>query len=176
MITIVGGKMRSPFLYLKNFIGIGLKKVRFLSAFSAGAVQTFDKLHVEIHGKGMISLGSFNQNRGNLYLVADDGELHIGSHCFFNTGTCITAAESVSIGNNCKFGNNVVIVDHDHDFRNETDREFISSKVVIDDDVWVGAGVIILRGTHIGKGAVIGAGSIVKGDIPAGSLIVQKRT
>ncbi|MBR4670017.1 MAG: acyltransferase [Butyrivibrio sp.] len=168
--------MRSPFLYLKNFIGIGFRKARFLSAFSAGAVQTFDKLHVEIYKKGSVRLGSYNQNRGNLYLVADGGDLKIGSHCFFNTGTCITAAQSVTIGDNCKFGNNVVIVDHDHDFRNKTDAEFISSEVVIEDDVWVGAGAVILRGTHIGKGAVIGAGSIIKGKIEPNAIIIQKRS
>ena len=168
--------MRSPFLYFKNFIGIGCRKLRFLSAFSAGAIQTFDKLHIEIYKKGKIKLGSYNQNRGNLYLVADGGELKIGDHCFFNTGTCITAAKSVTIGNNCKFGNNVVIVDHDHDFRNKTDSEFISADVVIEDDVWVGAGAVILRGTHIGKGAVIGAGSIIKGKIDPNAIIIQKRS
>lgn len=167
--------MRSPFLYIKNFIGIGLKKLRFPGRFSAGAIQTFDKLHVEVYKKGEISLGSYNQNRGDLYLVADGGKLTIGDHCFFNTGTCITSVESVKIGNNCKFGNNVVIVDHDHNFRKETSEEFISSEVVIEDNVWVGAGTVILRGSRIGAGAVIGAGSVIKGEISSESVIVQRR-
>lgn len=40
----------------------------------------------------------------------------------------------------------------------------------IDDDVWLGYGVIVLDGVHIGKGAVIGAGSVVNRDIPAGTI------
>lgn len=167
--------MRSPFLYLKNAIGMGFRKLRFGGKFKAGAIQTFDKLHVEIYKKGSISLGSYNQNRGNLYLVADGGHIEIGDHCFFNTGASISSTESVKIGNNCKFGNNLVIVDHDHNFKNETDEEFLSSKVEISDDCWVGANVTILRGTKIGRKSVIGAGCVIKGDIPEGSKIIQKR-
>ncbi len=40
----------------------------------------------------------------------------------------------------------------------------------IEDDVWLGYGVIVLDGVHIGKGAVIGAGSVVKQDVPAGAI------
>ena len=167
--------MRSPFLYIRNVIKMGLVKVRYGGRFSAGAIQTFDRLKVEIYGKGSVKLGSYNQNRGNLYLVADGGRIEIGDHCFFNTGSCVTATESVKIGNGCKFGNNLVIVDHDHNFRKEGDKEFISTPVVIGDDCWVGANVTILRGTTIGKNCVIGAGSVVKGQVPEGSKIIQKR-
>ena len=44
--------------------------------------------------------------------------------------------------------------------------------IYIENDVWLGYGVVVLDGVHIGKGAVIGAGSVVKGDIPAGSIAV----
>jgi acetyltransferase-like isoleucine patch superfamily enzyme len=170
-----GGRMRSPFLYLKNVIRVGLLKLRYGSRFQAGIVQTFEHLHVEVRNKGTISMGNFNQNRGNLYLVAYGGRIEIGNHCFFNTGCCVTSIDSVKIGDNCKFGNNLVIVDHDHNFKNIGDSEFISSPVIIADDCWIGANVTILRGTNIGKGAVIGAGSVVKGNVPEGARIIQKR-
>ena len=167
--------MRSPFLYFKNVIRICAGKIRYGGRFSAGLIQTFDRLHLEVHGKGRIRLGSFNQNRGNLYLVADGGRIEIGDHCFFNTGCCVTSVESVRIGSGCKFGNNLVIVDHDHNFKNDDGPEFISSPVIIGNSNWIGANVTILRGTKIGNGCVIGAGSVVKGDIPDGSRIIQKR-
>ncbi len=167
--------MRSPFLYAKNAVKMALLKIRYGKRFSAGVIQTFDRLHMEIYKKGSVHLGSFNQNRGNLYLVSDGGKIEIGNHCFFNTGSCITSTESVKIGDNCKFGNNLVVVDHDHNFRKEGNDEFISSPVVIGSDCWVGANVTILRGTTIGKGCVIGAGSVVKGCIPDGSKVIQKR-
>ncbi|ADL33319.1 acetyltransferase [Butyrivibrio proteoclasticus B316] len=167
--------MRSPVLYIKNMLGIAARKIRFGSRFSAGAIQTFDHLHTEIYGNGSIKMGSYNQNRGNLYLVAQNGTLEIGNHCFFNTGCCLTALESIKIGDNCKFGNNLVVVDHDHNYKKIGDAEFISSKIVIGNNVWVGANVTILRGTTIGDDCVIGAGCVIKGNIEPKSKIVQKR-
>ncbi len=167
--------MRSPFLYLKNSIVISIKKLRYGGRFSAGVVQSFDKLHVEIHKKGAVRLGSYNQCRGNLYLVADGGKIDIGNHCFFNTGCCVSSTEKVSIGDNCKFGNNLVIVDHDHNFKMIGSEEFVSSPVSIGKNCWIGANVTILRGTHIGNGCVIGAGTVVKGSVPDGVKLFQKR-
>lgn len=167
--------MQSPLLYAKNVIGMLGKMVRHGGKFSAGMIQTFDHLHIEIYGNGKIRLGSYNQNRGNLYLVAQNGTLEIGDHCFFNTGCCLTALDSIKIGNNCKFGNNLVIVDHDHNYKEEMASDFISAPVTIGNNVWVGANVTILRGTSIGDDCVIGAGSVVKGNIEPKSKIVQKR-
>lgn len=167
--------MRSPVLYIKNMLGIAARKIRFGSRFSAGAIQTFDHLHTEIYGNGSIKMGSYNQNRGNLYLVAQNGTLEIGNHCFFNTSCSLTALESIKIGDNCKFGNNLVVVDHDHNYKKIGDAEFISSKIIIGNNVWVGANVTILRGTTIGDDCVIGAGCVIKGNIEPKSKIVQKR-
>jgi acetyltransferase-like isoleucine patch superfamily enzyme len=67
-----------------------------------------------------------------------------------------------------------VIVDHDH-AGSENWGSYVETPVVIGNDVWIGAGAVILRGTTIGDKAVIGAGSIVKGDVPAGCVYYQKR-
>ena len=56
----------------------------------------------------------------------------------------------------------------------KTER-FTVDSVKIGKNVWIGANTIILKGTVIGDGSVIGAGSIVKGIIPPGSILVQKR-
>ena len=45
-------------------------------------------------------------------------------------------------------------------------------KILVEDDAWLGFGVIVLSGVHIGKGAVIGAGSVVTHDVPAGAIAV----
>ena len=52
---------------------------------------------------------------------------------------------------------------------------YVETPVVIGNDVWIGANVVIMRGTTIGDQAVIGAGSIVKGNVPAGKVFYQKR-
>ena len=169
------GEMRSPVKYIKNAIWVVATKIRFGAKFSAGLLQTFDHVHPEIYKKGSIKLGELNQNRGNLYLVADGGHIKIGSHCFFNTGGCVSSTESIVIGDHCKFGNNLVIVDHDHNFKDPKGEEFISSPVIIGKNCWIGANVTILRGTTMGDGCVIGAGSVIKGNLEAGSKVIQKR-
>ncbi len=165
--------MRNPLVYIKNGLWGVLWKLRFGSGLSMGMIQSFDTLHPEIRRGGRIDMGSYNQNRGGLWLVADGGRLRIGSHCFFNTGCCITAMEQVTIGDRCKFGNNLVIVDQDHNYkrRSEQEPEFLTTPVCIGNDVWVGANVTILRGTTIGDHCVIGAGCVVKGDVPAGTVM-----
>ena len=47
--------------------------------------------------------------------------------------------------------------------------------ITVEDDCWIGSNVTILDGVTIGKGSVIGAGTLVTKDIPAGSIVVDKR-
>ncbi|MCR4903605.1 MAG: acyltransferase [Butyrivibrio sp.] len=102
----------------------------------------------------------------------------IGDHCFFNTGSSITSTESITIGSYCKFGNNLVIVDHDHNYKrkSESEPEFIGKPIVIGDNTWVGANVVILKGVTIGNNCVIGAGSIITKDIPDGKKYISGKT
>lgn len=82
----------------------------------------------------------------------------------------------VSIGNNVEIGPNVSIITGEHytmieDRRAHRGHEFTRS-VIIGDDCWIGAGVIILAGVTIGSGCSIGAGSVVKANIPSFSIAV----
>jgi acetyltransferase-like isoleucine patch superfamily enzyme len=54
-------------------------------------------------------------------------------------------------------------------------REFKCSDIIIEDGCWIGAGAIILRGTHIGRNSVIEAGSVIRGKIPPNSLVSTVR-
>ena len=71
----------------------------------------------------------------------------------------------------------MVIYDHDHKFGEDGIRSgYNTAPVMIEKNCWIGAGVIILRGTHIGEGSVIGAGCVVKGEIPPHSLVTADRS
>lgn len=48
----------------------------------------------------------------------------------------------------------------------------LNGPIIIEDDVWLGYGVIVLSGVRIGRGAIIGAGSVVTKDVPAGAIAV----
>ncbi len=110
------------------------------------------------------------------FTVSRGGALKIGSECGFSA-TVIVARERVSIGDRVLVGANSTIVDTDfHPVMAEARREHPTrgaktAPVVIEDDVFIGMGVIILKGSHLQRGCVVGAGSVVSGRFPANSVI-----
>lgn len=133
-------------------------------------VQAFGK-HTELHmdRKARVSLGKASVSRFGLFLRAEGGALSIGDKCFFNTQVSITCLDSITIGDRCQIANNVVIVDHDHDYLAGW-GQYQTAPVSIGNDVWIGANAVILKGSVIGDGAVIAAGSVVKGRVEPKSL------
>lgn len=103
------------------------------------------------------------------------GEIVIGDGCFFNKNCSITSVEKITIGDGCTFANNIVIVDHDHDYKNDL-KKFITSPVKIGNHVWIGANSVILRGVEIGDYSVIAAGSVVRKNVPTHTLYYEKRS
>ena len=91
-------------------------------------------------------------------------------------GTCIHAFNKIIIGNNCLIAANTNIIDgNGHELCMENPENRINTKdngkpIIIEDNVWISANCIILGGTKIGKGAVITAGSVVKGSVPEKSI------
>lgn len=91
------------------------------------------------------------------------------------TGAVIVAQTSVTLGDRVFVGANSTIVDTDfHPLgpraRRADPTAGASHPIVIEDDVFIGMNTIILKGSHIGRGAVIGAGSVVRGQVPAGQI------
>ena len=137
-------------------------------------IQAFGH-HTELKIKnGTARFGKEQITRGNAVFRVEGGELVVGDKCFFNQNVSITCKKNIVIGDRCQIANNVVIVDHDH-AGSENWGSYVETPVVIGNDVWIGANVVIMRGTTIGDKAVIGAGSIVKGNVPAGKVFYQKR-
>ena len=91
-------------------------------------------------------------------------KIEIGDNCGFS-GTVIGGALHIKLGNNVRCGANTMITDsdwHSDDYRTGEDKP-----VIIDDNVWLGYGVKVLKGVHIGENSLIGACSVVTRDIPA---------
>ncbi len=131
---------------------------------------------VHIGGKdARFIIGTKCVSRRNMSVRVENGILSIGDKCFFNSQTDITCTDHITIGNNCQFGQNVVIVDHDHNIHHAGEKPLISSPISIGNNVWVGADCVILRGVTIGDNAVIAAGSVIHDDIPADFVVYQKR-
>lgn len=97
-----------------------------------------------------------------------------GDDCFANFNLTLVDDCEIRIGNNVLFAPNVVITTTGHAINPHLRRQTVqfSQPVVIEDNVWVGSGSVILPGVHIGENSVIGAGSVVTKDIPADVVAV----
>jgi len=91
-------------------------------------------------------------------------QIIIGNNCGFS-GTVIGAFKSVTIGNNVRCGANTLITDSD--WHLDDPRSSQPKEIIIEDNVWLGVNVVVLKGVTIGENSVIGAGSVVTKDIPA---------
>lgn len=137
--------------------------------------QTIEKrVDIVADKGGSISIGRAGYIRSNSFIYANGGEITIGEHFFANRNVSITAIEGICIGNRVQIANNVVIVDHNHNYR-EAMGYFVSEKIKIEDNVWIGANCVVLMGAHIGANSIIAAGSVVKGYVPPNTIYVQKR-
>ena len=106
-----------------------------------------------------------------------DAKIIIGDNSGIS-GASIVSAKSIIIGNRVLIGGGVGIWDtdfHPLDFNKRIDNQTKGAKsmpIIIEDDVFIGARAIILKGVTIGKGSVIGAGSLVSRDVPEYSTII----
>jgi acetyltransferase-like isoleucine patch superfamily enzyme len=92
------------------------------------------------------------------------------------TGATIVAAERISIGDRVLIGANATIVDTDfHPLDPPARRRDMlagaRAAVTIEEDVFIGMHSLILKGVRVGAGSVIGAGSVVTRDVPAGAVV-----
>lgn len=112
-----------------------------------------------------------------LRTLAPGAIIVIGSNTGISGGS-ICAAIRVEIGSECLFGANVTIADTDfHPINPEGRRHSIkpldieAKSVFVEDNVFIGAGAIILKGVRVGKNSVIGAGSVVTKSVPADTIV-----
>lgn len=92
------------------------------------------------------------------------------------SGGSICAASSITIGNNCLIGANVTMTDTDFHPVSPLGRRYAPlleaqrRPLIVEDNVFLGANVTVLKGVRIGRNSVIGAGSVVITDVPEGVI------
>ena len=97
-----------------------------------------------------------------------NGELQLGKYILISPGTSIRSAKKIVIGDSTMIASDVTITDSDwHDIYDRTDYVASPKEVIIQENVWIGEKSLILKGSKIGKNSIIGAGSVVSGEVPA---------
>lgn len=139
-----------------NFYGITIFRTLPDTQIDIGSKCTFNSSHrsnlIGVYSPCMIST------------IMRGAKIVIGDNCGFS-GTVIGCAKSIKLGNNVRCGANTLITDSD--WHSDDPRTGNDKPVTIDDNVWLGYGVKVLKGVHIGENSLIGACSVVTKDIPA---------
>ena len=101
------------------------------------------------------------------------GDVVIGADTAINSGTVIYTGNGVTIGEGVAIAANCTLAPTNHAIADRSrmikDQGFQPSKggIIIEDDVWLGSGVVVLDGAIIRRGAVIAAGAVVRGEVEA---------
>jgi maltose O-acetyltransferase len=127
-----------------------------------------------------VGLGCYNAERlgnGEILLEPRDPKavIRIGSETNISNNVSIVAMSEVRIGNRCRIGDLVQVLDCDYHEVDPLRRDAgvgPVEPVTIGDNVWLGSRVMVLRGVTIGDNSVIGAGSLVTKSVPPNSVAV----
>ncbi len=173
------GKLRLWFYQIRRFSG------RYRQGVHSSAILS--KIVIGKQAAGEIVLGDYVICAGELYSFFDKGVISIGDCSYVGQGTRIWALSRVQIGSRVLISHDCFICDNlthpldarvrhaqymaKHGFPFPKQIELAERPITIGDDVWVAAGVTILRGVNVGHGAVIAAESVVTEDVPAGVIV-----
>lgn len=106
------------------------------------------------------------------------GDLKIGARSVINSGCVLYTGNGISIGEDVAIAANCTFAPVNHAFKNKhipiNQQGFLPSKggILIEDDVWIGANCVILDGAILRRGCVIGAGTLVRGEVEAYTINV----
>jgi acetyltransferase-like isoleucine patch superfamily enzyme len=128
-------------------------------------------------GGGPVELADYSHIYGHVILeTGRGGSITLGPYSRIHPGSHLISYESpIRIGQDVGISQNCAIYSYDHGVHPDfpISKQPLQSKgpVVVDDHSWLGTGVIVLSGVHIGTGAVVASGSVVTRDVPAGAIV-----
>lgn len=180
-------------LFLKLFSGIKKNYRRLIyfvlpniftrAQYSHLSIPTFQQ-KTRISGIGIIKIGKecgFGFKMGGFWLNGSieiqardkNAEIIIGNSVHTNNNIFICALKSIKIGNYTRIGQNVCIMDFEAHSTNPSKRSKIGEigEVLIEDNVWIGNNVTILKNSKIGQNTIVATGAVVTGCFPKNVII-----
>ena len=101
--------------------------------------------------------------------------LRCGRQVSIGRGCQLTCTEGITLGDDVLLGPGVLLVSNNHEWtdpdRHIRDQGLRGAPIVVGDDVWIGANVVVLPGVTIGSGSVVAAGAIVRDDVPPYAVV-----
>jgi acetyltransferase-like isoleucine patch superfamily enzyme len=136
-------------------------------------LQVIEPRHLQISGPHVrlgnhVHIMTLREAPVRLSVFEEMGSISIGDYCLINPGVRVTSAEAITIGRSCMLAMHCSVNDADwHDLQHRIYAPGKTAKVVLEDNVWLGEGVRVLKGVTIGENTVVGAGSVVTRSLPA---------
>lgn len=139
------------------------------------SVRIYSNVVLDTEYGGNITIGAKTELLNGVILMTYGGDIKIGDCCSINPYTVLYGHGNLTIGNNVLIAGHVLIIPANHNFDDlniPINQQGETRKgIVIEDNVWIGAGCKILDGVLIGSGAVIAAGAIVNRDVPRNTVV-----
>ncbi|RYG48342.1 acyltransferase [bacterium] len=102
-------------------------------------------------------------------------KLELGSNISIQRGCWVDACGGLKIGDNISIATQCVMVSFDHQWSDETlairDNKAVFAPIVLEGDIWLGAGAKIMKGVTIGRRSIVAAGAVVNKDVPPRSIV-----
>jgi hypothetical protein len=161
--------------YLVRYWRLLLLRLRHPEVITEGMVFLGRRVQVEGRpGYGRVVLGKWVHIGDGTALRAHEGTLRIGDKVVFGRRDAVNCYLDVEIGATTLIADWVYITDFDHRFddleKPIKDQGIVKSPVRIGPDCWIGVKVSVLRGTVVGRGCVLAAHAVVRGEVPAFSV------
>lgn len=141
----------------------------------AANTEVFGKAFFHCEDDGKITLGARCEIHSYARLMTYGGSITVGDDCSVNPYSILYGHGGLEIGSMVRIAAHVVIIPGSHGIERIdipiTQQEIINKKIVIKDNVWIGAGSKILGGVTIHTGAVIGANAVVNRDVPENAIV-----
>ena len=140
-------------------------------------LQLHANVDLEIYG-ALVLGNNVTLSNGCHLAVGPNAVLEIGDDSFVGRNSVVVASHRVTIGARVLIAEHCSVRDSDHSLDADARRGEIRTgtgatlgSVSVGDDVWIGAGVRLLRGATLGRGAVVAANAVVKGEFEANTLL-----